>query len=208
MAKKRMVMVIDVKRCLGCHTCAVACKSGNYLPNKVWWNRILTVGGKDMDTPEGVFPNLKMGFLPISCQHCENPACVKACPVGATYKREDGVVMQDYDRCIGCQYCIAACPYTEVRQFNVSEPEYYLPITKDIIGASAQQKGTVSKCIFCFTRLDDGKVPNCMELCPGRARYFGDLNDPASEVAKLLQSRQYNQLLVEKGTKPSVYYLT
>ena len=95
----RYAMAIDLDRCTGCHACSVACKVENNLPNGIWWNRVMTVGGESMDTPEGKFPNLRMEFLPINCQHCENPACVKACPVGATYKRkEDGIVIQNYNK--------------------------------------------------------------------------------------------------------------
>ncbi|MDR1183565.1 MAG: 4Fe-4S dicluster domain-containing protein, partial [Coriobacteriales bacterium] len=105
---KQFGMVVDTKRCIGCTTCAVACKSENNLPNDIWWNRVATVGGKNQDEPAGIYPNLKMSNLTIACQHCENPACVRVCPVGATYKREeDGVVFQDYDKCIGCRMCMA-----------------------------------------------------------------------------------------------------
>lgn len=120
-------MAIDLKRCVGCHTCSVACKMANNLPNEIWWNRILTVGGEAMDTAAGTFPNNTLEYLPVNCQHCDNPACVKACPVGATYKRkEDGLVIQDYDKCIGCRYCMVACPYSGVRQFNWKKPDYYV----------------------------------------------------------------------------------
>lgn len=116
---------IDTKRCIGCHTCAVGCRMENHLPKGIWWNRILTKGGEDMDTPEGIFPDVTMSYVPVACQHCENPACMKACPVGATYKDpETGAVRQDYDKCIGCRMCVAACPYTGVRSFNWAEPEY------------------------------------------------------------------------------------
>ena len=110
---KQLGMVIDLYRCIGCHTCAVACKGENNLPNGIWWNRILTKGGEDMDTPSGIFPNVRMVHYPLNCQHCENPACVKVCPVGATYKdAETGVVRQDYDKCIGCRMCVReiGCP--------------------------------------------------------------------------------------------------
>ncbi len=207
MAKKRYVMLIDIKRCIGCHTCAIACKSGNNLPDDVWWNRVLTHGGKTMDTPHGEFPNLQMQYMTLSCQHCENPSCVKACPTGATYKREDGVVMQDYDKCIGCRMCIMACPYTVIRTYNEKEPEYYLDFPVGDAGVPVQQKGTVSKCTFCFHKLEKGLEPNCIEVCPAKARFFGDAEDPDSEVSKLLKTRKYTQLLVDKGTKPSLYYL-
>ncbi len=209
MANKHLAMLVDLKRCIGCHTCAVACKQENNLPNKIWWNRVLTVGGQEMDTPQGIFPNVKMQYMTLSCQHCENPACVKACPVGATYKREeDGIVMQDYDRCIGCRYCMVACPYTGVRQFNWQKPQYELDFAVGGIPIPAHQYNVVEKCTFCYQRLAQGMEPACIEVCPGRARIFGDLNDPDSEVSNLLKHRSHFQLLAEKGTKPSVYFLT
>ena len=115
----RLGFVIDKKSCIACHACAVACKVENNLPDGNWWNRILTEGGDNMDAPEGTYPNLSLGNIAVACQHCKNPACVKVCPVGATYKDpETGVVRQDYDKCIGCRMCMAACPYTGVRSFN------------------------------------------------------------------------------------------
>lgn len=204
----RYAMAIDLKRCVGCHTCSVACKMANNLPNDIWWNRILTVGGESIDTAEGTFPNNKMEFLPLNCQHCENPACVKACPVGATYKRkEDGIVIQDYDKCIGCRYCMVACPYSGVRQFNWKKPEYPVDFAVGEASATPHQYNTVEKCTFCANRLAEGKKPACLELCIGRARYFGDIDDPESEVSKAIKGREYFHLLEEKGTKPSVFYL-
>jgi molybdopterin-containing oxidoreductase family iron-sulfur binding subunit len=208
MGKKRLVMVIDLKRCIGCHTCAVACKSHNNLPNEIWWNQILTHGGKSMDTPRGVYPNLQMQFLPLACQHCDNPPCVKACPTGATYQDNDnGIVMMDYDICVGCGSCILACPYKYVRQFNEKEPTYAFDFRIGNAGVPDQQKGTVSKCTFCYTRVAKGEAPSCIDVCPGQARFFGDLADNESEVSQLIQKRKYIQLLTERGTKPSVYFL-
>lgn len=205
----RYAMAIDLKRCTGCHTCSVSCKIANNLPNEIWYNRILTVGGDSVDTAAGTFPNNKMEFLPVNCQHCENPACVKACPVGATYKREeDGIVIQDMDKCIGCRYCMVACPYSGVRQFNWKEPEYYVDFPVGDADTDQNQFNVVSKCTFCVHRLAEGKEPACMELCIGRARYFGDIDDPNSDVSKALEGRSYFHLLEEKGTKPAIYYLT
>lgn len=203
----RYGMAIDLTRCFGCHTCSVACKSFNNLPNEIWWNRILTVGGEGIDTAEGTFPNLKMQHLPVNCQHCENAPCVKACPVGATYQREDGIVIQDYDKCIGCRMCMVACPYN-ARSFNFKKPEYYADHALGDFDAPVHQYNVVEKCTFCVNRVDRGEVPACMDLCPGRARYWGDLDDPDSEISKVIKGRNYVKLLEEKGTKPKVYYLT
>jgi len=209
MANKRFGMVIDTRRCIGCHTCAVACKVENNLPDNNWWNRTLTVGGKDMDTPAGQFPEVKMEFITLACQHCENPACVKVCPVGATYKDEaTGIVMQDYDKCLGCRYCMVACPYNGVRVFNWEEPKYTVGFAVGSADVAPHQKNVVEKCTFCAHRLAKGQLPACVEACPARARHFGDLNDPESEVSQLLRRRSDFQLLAEKGTNPSVYFLT
>lgn len=201
-------MVIDTTMCIGCNACAVSCKVANNLPAETWWNRVYTEGGSHLDTAAGEYPNNTMSWLPVSCQHCENPACVKVCPVGATFKDpETGVVRQDYDKCIGCRMCMSACPFTGVRSFNWDEPVFYLDFAVGDIDAPRHQKHTVEKCTFCYQRTSQGKDPACMELCPGRARFWGDLDDPESEVSKKLASRKHMTLLEEMGTKPSVYYL-
>lgn len=201
-------MVIDTTRCFGCNTCAVACKMANNLPVDMWWNRIYTVGGEARDTAEGTYPNVSMSFLPVNCQHCENPACVAVCPTGATYRDGDtGIVMQNTEACIGCRYCIEACPYTGVRQYNYDEPQSYTDFALGDADAAPHLSVTVEKCTFCAHRVARGEQPACVELCPGRCRFFGDLDDPESEVSKLIASREYKQLLEDEGTRPSVYYL-
>ena len=210
----RYGMVIDTRRCIGCNTCAVACKQANNLPNGIWWNRVLTKGGAIVDSPSGDYPApgeraaMKMEFIPINCQHCENPQCVKVCPVGATWKdAETGIVRQDYDKCIGCRMCMAACPYTGVRSFNWEEPKYYMDFALGDADTPKHQKHTVEKCTYCWHRIARGEEPACMQLCIGRARFWGDLDDPTSAASQKLQGREYYQLLPEKGTKPNVYYL-
>ncbi|MVM54179.1 4Fe-4S dicluster domain-containing protein [Gordonibacter urolithinfaciens] len=201
-------MVIDTKRCVGCNACTVACKMANNVPQDIFWTRALTDGGDMMDTPAGEFPDISMRYITVSCQHCENPACAKVCPVGATYKDpETGVVRQDYDKCIGCRMCMSACPYTGVRSFNWEEPRYPMDFALGDADAPKHQKHVVEKCIFCYQRLARGETPACMDLCPARARHFGDLDDPNSEVSQLIRERSYEQLLPSEGTKPSVYYL-
>lgn len=208
MSEKQYGLVIDTKRCMGCHTCAIACKSENSLPNNVWWNRVLTDGGEAIDTAGGEFPNLVMDFYPVACQHCENPACTKVCPVGATYKDEEtGVVRQDYDKCIGCRMCMAACPYTGVRSFNWEEPKFHVDVELGDPDTPKHQKHVVEKCTLCWHRLARDERPFCVETCPAEARTFGDFNDPESEVSKLISTREVKQFLPERGTNPSVYYL-
>lgn len=204
----RYGMVVDTARCIGCMNCSVACKQENNLPADTWWNRVYTVGGEDIDMPDGDFPHNTISYLSVNCQHCENPACVKVCPVGATWKdSETGIVRQEYDKCIGCRMCMAACPYTGVRSFNWDEPAYRTGVPTGSADVPAHQKHTVEKCVLCYHRVARGEDPACTELCIARARFWGDLDDPESDVSKLIATREYKQLLPEEGTKPSVYYL-
>ena len=210
MAEKHMGFVIDAKYCVGCSACAMACKIENNLPDGIWWNRVLTDGGDNADTPSGTYANrdLRLGYLTVACQHCENPACTRVCPVGATYKdAATGAVRQDMDKCIGCRMCMAACPYTGVRSFNWEEPKFTVGFAVGDADVPVHQKHTVEKCTMCWHRLAKGLQPACVEVCTARVRYFGDLNDPESEVSQLIATRQWKQLLPEKGTRPSVYYL-
>lgn len=204
----RYGMVIDTQACFGCNTCVVKCKQSNNLPNGVLWNRIYTDGGEGPDAMAGEFPNCRLTFYPVACQHCENPACANACPVGATYKDpETGIVMQDYDRCIGCRMCMAACPYEGVRSYNWEEPEYYLDYRQGDLEVAEHQAHVVEKCVMCKDRVARGLDPACIEVCPARARHFGDFDDPTSEVSQLLAAGNAAQLLPEQGTNPSIYYI-
>lgn len=197
-------MVVDQERCIGCWSCAVICKAENDLPLGSWWNRILTQGD-DLDRPSEAYGgSLEMDFMPVACQHCENAPCVKVCPVGATYHREDGIVMQDNDRCIGCRYCMIACPYG-VRTFNWGEPVRTTPHKTGMI--ELRPVGTVEKCTMCVHRLAEDQTPSCVYSCPTGARVFGDLNDADSRVNQLIGGREGYELLEEAGTRPSVHYL-
>ena len=201
----RYGMAIDLARCIGCHTCAIACKMANNLPKDVHYNRINTVGGDSMDTAAGEYPNCTMSFLPVQCQHCAEPACVGVCPTGATAKDEEsGIVTVDSELCIGCESCIKACPYEGVRTL-IKNPEYYLEVMVGEYDAPPHKGGTVEKCTFCKNLIDRGEVPACMQLCPGRARYWGDLDDPESDVSKAIEGRETVFLQEEAGTKPTVY---
>jgi len=168
---------------------------------------VLTEGCEQFDGAEGVYPHLTRTYLPLACQHCENPACERVCPTGATYKDDMGRVEIDYDKCIGCRMCMSACPYTGVRSFNWEEPCGYYDFAVGDADAAPHQKHVVEKCTFCYQRISKGEEPACMHLCPERALWWGDLDDPQSEVSQLIASRSYKQLLPEMGTKPSVYYL-
>ncbi len=205
----RYGMAVDNQRCIGCWTCSMACKLENNLPREVWWNRIVTEGGDHYRTASGTYPDsLKMQMYPVHCMHCENPACEAACPTGATWKDEQtGVVSVDYDACIGCQSCIAACPYEGVRIYIDGEPDFHYDWAIGDAGVAAPMANTVEKCNFCAAKLARGERPACVDICVGRARYFGDLDDPASEISQILASRDYRVLQEEDGTGPSVFYL-
>ena len=209
---KRLVMVIDLDRCAGCWTCAVACKAENNVALGNWWNRLTSVettGAYFGEPGKGPDGKPVMTFMPLQCNHCTEPACVKACPTGATYQRPDGIIAQDYNKCIGCRTCMAACPY-KVRVFNWAEPVVTAELNGDHIGSSAvpnRTKGVVEKCTFCVERIDAGQQPACVEACPVLTRTFGDLNDPNSAVARLIHDRNGKPFKEEFGTHPSVYYL-
>ncbi len=176
----RYAMTIDLSLCVGCAACAVACKMENEVPPGVFrlWIR---------ERELGVFPDLTVEFRPEQCLHCQNPPCVPVCPTGASYQREDGLVLVDPKKCIACGACVAACPY---------EARYLHP------------GGYVDKCTFCAHRLEQGKLPACVETCPTRCRAFGDLDDPESPVVKALEEAgRVDVLRPELGTRPKLYYL-
>ena len=146
-----------------------------------FYNKVLTVG------PSGTYPDLEMYYLPVSCQHCDDPECVHVCPTGASYKREDGVVLVDHSKCIGCQYCVMACPYG-VRAYD-----------------EGRDKGVIEKCTMCAHLIDKGEQPACVRHCPGQARLFGDLDDPESAPSKMRASKKTHKL-TDVGNHPGVDY--
>jgi len=208
MGSKRYVMIIDLQACTGCQTCVVACKQENNLPEGVMWAQVVGVDANGDESPGGEYPQVQFEYMPLTCQHCSNGPCVEVCPTSATYLQpEVGVVMQDPSLCIGCRYCMIVCPYTIVRVFSDLQLHYALPYPTGSNPMIHRAK-TVEKCTFCAHRLAQGLAPACAEACPTRAMTFGDLNDPESAVARLIRTRPHFQLLTEKGTQPSVYYLT
>ncbi len=203
----RYAMAIDLKNCIACHACSVACKMNNNLPVDLWYNRVITVGGEYMDTATGTYPNdLHRDYYPVTCQHCSNPSCVEVCPTGASYVDDNGCVQVDKEQCIGCESCINACPY-DVRTLLAEEPSYVLDFAMGDWDAPVHKAATVEKCTFCSRRTARGEVPACMDLCLGRARFWGDIDDPESEISKLIATREYELLKEEEGTQPNCYYL-
>ncbi len=199
----RYGMVIELGKCVGCHTCTVACKVEHFTPPGVYWNFVI-------DQEVGEYPSVRRIFLPTLCNHCKEPACCDACPTGATYKREDGIVAMNYDVCIGCRTCMMACPYQARYFWGRPKDTMYFPGVAhpyEQSGLEEYQRGTVQKCDFCLKRLESGLEPACVKACPGKARTFGDLDDPQSEVTKLIRARGGRQLNAELGTEPSVYYI-
>lgn len=194
-------MVIDLKKCIGCHSCVLACKSEHNSPNNILQTTVLE---KEM----GKFPNAVRVFFPVLCNHCGDPTCVEVCPTKATYKRDDGVVMIDFEKCIGCSACIEHCPY-HARTLVVDNRTVFFD-GKTIFEKPVHQKIPVNvavKCDFCFHKVDRGLKPACVEVCPTDSRIFGDLSDEEGELCTLI--RRYNgwQMLPEKGTDPNVYYI-
>jgi Fe-S-cluster-containing dehydrogenase component len=224
----RWGMVIDLDKCTGCQSCTAACRAENSVPfagpeqalmgRAIFYNEVLE------EEVHGHYPFLHTQFIPRPCFHCENPPCVKVCPVEATFRTEEGLVLMNYERCIGCRLCTTACPYA-VRYFNWSVPHFPPPMDQALNpDVPVRPKGVVEKCTFCIHRLqaaqaraeEEGRelsdaevvlLPACNQACPASARYFGDLEDPESTVSRLSRSQRAYRLFEELGTEPSVYYL-
>jgi molybdopterin-containing oxidoreductase family iron-sulfur binding subunit len=208
-SKIRYGFVIDLKRCYGCYTCTVACKAANHTPQGVNF-------AKCIQGEVGTYPAALRQMLPTLCMQCAEPECLKVCPTGATQQNEFGVVTVDPKLCMGCKYCMMVCPYGQ--RHLVTDWDTYFPDSPDK-GLDTYESfakddwdkkagyGIASKCDFCADRVADGKQPACVEACPAKARTFGDLNDPESEVSVLIRRNRGFQLNPEFGTDPSVYYL-
>jgi phenylacetyl-CoA:acceptor oxidoreductase 27-kDa subunit len=208
----RYGMVIDLNRCIACTGCNAACAMYHTLPKDIMWNKM-------MYSEKGTFPNVSRLQMPKACQQCDNTPCVKVCPTGATYKRADGIVMIDYSKCIGCKYCIAACPYDARSYLATITPWFDSGFTTLESQSPNQQAGVAQKCTFCANKIDAGvkagltpgvdrnATPACVNTCMAGARYFGDLDDPNSNVSQIITSGRAQQLLPELGTQPKVFYI-
>ncbi|MCG6534070.1 MAG: 4Fe-4S dicluster domain-containing protein [Syntrophales bacterium LBB04] len=210
---------LDLSRCIGCRRCVYGCVKENnhsrYNP-QLQWIRVIRL-------PEGSLINLENAehyydpplvpepgyvYMPVQCQHCENPPCVKVCPVHATWKEPDGLVVVDYNWCIGCRYCIAACPY-KGRVFNWAEPNIpaeELNTSVHYLGNRPRYKNVVDKCTFCVQRVRQGRYPACVEACPTGTRKFGNLLDPDSEIRYLIDHKRVFRLKEDLNTEPKFYY--
>ena len=224
----KYAMVIDLHRCVGCSACIIGCKNENNLSEGVAWSSKIT-------RTVGKFPNVRYEYIPTLCNHCTNAPCVAACPTEAMYKSPEGLTLLDPDKCIGCRYCMAACPYGVI-SFNGDDPHPFwreetetipggtvspIELTEQVGGTvlpyynpdraetfpGIRPKGIVEKCTFCDHRLKKGQLPYCVEVCPANARIVGDLDDPDSEVNQLIGKYHTSRLREEMGTEPKVYYI-
>ena len=205
---KKFVMVVDLSRCKNARKCQSACNKNHYITGPNAWLKIYKMQDSEEESPY---------WQPTLCQHCDKPPCVKVCPVDATFKRRDGIVLIDNERCIGCRFCMAACPYS-VRVFNWGEPDQPIEITEmpsdpDYDGVPSK-KGTVDKCDFCPHMVKMDKLPHCVTACPNGVFFFGNKyedtvtnGDETYRLSKLLEDNAGYRLMEDLGTDPSVYYL-
>lgn len=210
---------LDLARCIGCRRCVYGCVNENNqsrVKPQLQWIRVVRqkkgsmINLEDAEhyyNPETV-PEPGFQYMPVQCQHCENPPCVRVCPVKATWKEPDGIVVVDYNWCIGCRYCIAACPY-KGRVFNWAEPNIPaagLNTEVHYLGNRPRMKNVVEKCTFCIQRVRQGRYPACVEACPTGTRKFGNLLDPTSEIRYLIENKRTFRLKEDLNTEPKFYY--
>lgn len=209
----RWGMVVDLRKCVGCQTCTIACKQDNNLSPGIFWRQVV-------DCEVGQYPDVQRMFLPMGCMHCAEPPCLEVCPTTATYRRPDGIVDIDYDLCIGCGYCIVACPYLARTIIFDNKPYFDTELTPpEMVMADPDRTGVCTKCNFCLPRVETGlengrqpgldpeATPTCAGSCIANALHFGDLNDPDSQVSRLIRENETARILEELDTDPAVYYI-
>jgi len=215
-ADVKLGYALNLTTCLGCRQCAEACHRENNHDRRSHNSYIRVFetekGSLDLARAESVYdhpvPQPGRSYMPVQCQHCGKPPCVNVCPVKATWKEPDGLVVVDYDWCIGCRYCEAACPY-HARRFNWARPEVPAEeVNPDqaTLSNRIRRRGVMEKCTFCLHRTREGRLPACLEACPAGARVFGNLLDPESEVRWVIENKRLFVLKEEQGTVPSFYY--
>ena len=208
---------LNLSACNGSRRCVEACARENNLPDdpEIRYIRVMEIdkGTFEFDESDAEYSPDKVPapgkfYLPVQCQQCDNPPCVKACPVGATWKEKDGIVVIDYSWCIGCRFCVVACPYF-ARRFNFAEPAIapdHINTNQGYLSNRPRPKGVVEKCTFCLHRTRKGRMPACLEACPTGARKFGNMNDPNSEIRKIIETKRVYVLKEELATLPRFYY--
>jgi molybdopterin-containing oxidoreductase family iron-sulfur binding subunit len=208
---------LDISRCIGCRRCVYACVQENNQSRRpqIQWIRVLRFKKGTLNFEEsdhyyeaGMNPQEGYYYVPMQCQQCENSPCVKVCPTTATWKEPDGIVVVDYNWCVGCRYCIASCPYW-ARRFNYAEPEIpteELNPNLHYLGNRPRMRGVVEKCTFCLQRTRKGRYPACVEACPVGARKFGNILDPESEISQVLENQRVFRLKEDLNTQPKFYY--
>lgn len=196
----QLAMLINLNRCIACNTCYIVCQRQNNVAPGVTRNRLVAFG------PKGRYPLMHMQIVSVPCMHCDNAPCVRICPVQATYQREDGIVVQDDSKCIGCRDCMPACPY-DARSYNKNLPFGGEPPRNANPAVPIRSKHTIEKCTFCIELIDSGELmPYCVQFCPGQAMTFGDTEDPESDISKALKEYPIFTLRPEQNTRPRVYY--
>lgn len=213
----KFAFCLNLSKCNGSRFCVHACVAENNQSRDpaIQYIKVLELeqGSMNLETGDLYYdgesvPKEGKHYLPVQCQQCDNPACTKVCPVQATWKEQDGIVVIDYDWCIGCRYCMAACPY-EARRFNFSDPQIpqdKINLQQGYLSNRIRPRGVVEKCTFCLHRTRNGQNPACLEACPTGSRKFGNILDPQSEVSKILKEKQVFVLKEEVGTIPSFFY--
>ncbi|MBN1191762.1 MAG: 4Fe-4S dicluster domain-containing protein [Dehalococcoidales bacterium] len=214
----RWGMVINLSRCIRCHACVAACRIEHFLPLRITWPRLIAW---EKETDDGT----EITTIPVRCNQCGNAPCVEVCPAQASVKRADGIIQVDHDKCVGCRYCVIACPYQNRTYLSKKhDPGYFPGFPRTRFEQKGKKlyphlTGTTEKCNFCMERIDSGlskglrpgidrdATPACVNVCQARALTFGDLDDPDSEVSRLIRDNSGFQLHPEYDTDPSVYYI-